>query len=205
LTGSPPIGGARRRGDVARRILLCGLLTLIVVAAVGWSVSQSRNASRSSPTASVPSLRASPSHEGSVGNASPPVSSRRVTADSVTWHIRSAYTTHRIENEYLPSTASGIYLIMDVVVTNDTNDALTLDGDHVHLRLDETDYSLDATALSALELAGHKALSGTVGPAGTATGWVVFDVAPRMNTSTPHLCLKPPDGDEVSVSSGCSA
>jgi Domain of unknown function (DUF4352) len=190
---------------VARRLLLFGLLTLIVVAAVGWSLSQNRNGSTSSSSASVPSLPASSSHEASSGNASHPSPTRRETADTVTWHIRSVYTTHRIENEYLPSTASGIYLIMDVVVTNDTNDTLPLDSDHVHLRLDKTDYSLDATALSALELAGHKALSGTVRPAETATGWVVFDVAPRLNTSTPHLCLKPPEGDDVSGSTGCSA
>jgi hypothetical protein len=190
---------------VARKLVLLGLLALVVVAAVGWSVSRSRHGSLSPRAAAVPSIPAPQSHATSASHVPHPRATGRVAADTVTWQIRRAYTTHRIENEYLPSTASGIYLIMNVVVTNDTNNAVTLDGDHVNLRLDETDYPLDATALSALELAGHKALSGTLGPAATATGWVVFDVAPSTNTSAPHFCLKPAAGEETTASTGCSA
>jgi hypothetical protein len=190
---------------VARRLVIAGLFTLVVVAAVGWSVSRDRHASTSPKAASVTSVAAPRPHAASAGGVSRPSAGGRVSAATVTWQIRRVYTTHRIENEYLPSTASGIYLVMDVVVKNDTNDVVTLDSDHVHLLLDETDYPLDPVALSALELAGHKALSGTLGPAGTASGWVVFDVAPSTNTSTPHLCLKPAAGQEASPSTGCSA
>jgi Domain of unknown function (DUF4352) len=170
-----------KRAIVGRGLVWTGLLMLVVVGAVGWVVTRGKPApvvAGRAPARSISSSRTSS------GQAS-------VSADSVTWQILSSHTTRRIENEYLPaSTAHGVYLIMDVTATNGTSSVVNLANDHLDLDLGGTEYPLDATALSSLELAGHKALSGaTLDPEGTAQGWLVFDVPPAAIRSTPRLCL----------------
>ena len=166
---------------MSRGLVWIGVLMLVVVGVVGWMVTRGKPTSIAAGRAPARSASNSRSTSGAAG----------VLPSSLTWHILSSHTTRRIENEYLPaSTARGVYLIMDVAATNGTRNVVALDNDQLDLDLDGTEYPLDATALSSLELAGHRALTAaTLGPEATAEGWLVFDVPRAAITSTPRLCL----------------
>ncbi len=119
-----------------------------------------------------------------------PAASASVTVDAVTWRILNSDTTRRIENQYLGSTAKGIYLIMKIAATNGTGRWLSLSNDQVELEVKGTEYLPDASALNALELGGRNTLpAADLGPTTTATGWVAFDVAPTALRSHPQLCF----------------
>jgi hypothetical protein len=119
-----------------------------------------------------------------------PASSASVTVDSVTWRVLNSGTTRRIENQYLGSTAKGIYLIMKIAATNGSGQWVNLSSDQAELEVNGADYLPDTSALNALELGGRSTLPATgLGPATTATGWVAFDVAPTALRSDPKLCF----------------
>jgi hypothetical protein len=181
--GGLPSRRTGKRTIVGRGLVWTGLLMLVVVGTVGWLVSRDTPASRFAGRAAAGPASSSPSTSGRAPAG--------VIPDSLRWHILSSHTTRRIENEYLPpSTAHGVYLIMDVAATNGTSGSVRLDDDQLGLDLDGTEYPLDAAALSSLELAGHKALSGTtLAPEATTEGWLVFDVPRTAITSTARLCL----------------
>jgi len=195
--------GTGKRATVGARLIWIGVLMLVVVGLVGWLVS--RGSTRASvattrPADTGPSARSSSASGSRAGGRSPAA----VAPSSVSWHILASRTTRQIQNEYLPpSTASGIFLIMDVAATNATRDVVTLHDDQVALDIDGSEYPLDSAALSALELAGHKALSGTLGPEATAAGWVVFDVPRAAIAARPRLCLDVRALDLPTRSQGC--
>jgi len=119
-----------------------------------------------------------------------PASSQSVTVDAVTYRILSSDTTRRIENQYLASTAKGIYLIMKLAATNGTGHWVSLSNDQAELEVKGTEYLPDASAINALELGGRNTLPASeLGPTTTATGWVAFDVAPTALRSNPRLCF----------------
>jgi hypothetical protein len=124
---------------------------------------------------------------------------------SITWHITGTYTTRRIDNAYgVASVAHGIFLVVNVVASNATAQSIPLDGDYVDLQLAGARYPLEAAAISALELAGHRTLPPTLAAGATATGSLVFDVPPSAVGSTPQLCLGPTLG-ATSGAAGCTA
>jgi len=113
--------------------------------------------------------------------------------NGVSLHVLRSYTAHRIENAYLPATANGVYLIMDVSATNGASHVVALTSLELKLDLGGARYQPDAHGLSALELSGHGLLTATnLAPASTASGWLVFDVPPAAATATPQLCLSQP-------------
>lgn len=178
-----PAGGfrtERKRSRLGRdkRLMLAGLAILVAVLAVGWAFE-----GPGSPSAHPSSGVSIPARARVATSASGP--------DGLSWRIVASYTARRIVNAYLPpARASGIYLIMDVRTTNGSGHTVVLDSRHLSLDLAGARYPLDAAAVSALELAGHRGLSGTgLGPETTTSGWVVFDVPPTAVASTPRLCL----------------
>jgi hypothetical protein len=116
--------------------------------------------------------------------------SRSSSTDTLSLRILRSYTSHQIKNAYVPVTAKGIYVIMDVAAKNNASRPVALGSDSIRLKLDGTKYVPASSGLQALELAGHKSLPGSsVGPAGTATGWLAFDVPLQAAASIPELCL----------------
>jgi len=194
-----------RRARVGTRLLSTGALMLAIVAVVGWLVSRDHRAQVSAvrPVGSVPGPR-SASSPGPRSHRRAPTG---IVPSSLSWRILASRTTRRIVNAYLPPmTARGIYLIMDVVATNGTRGAVTLKNDQIALDIGGSAYRLDSGALSSLELAGHKALSGTtLRPDATVEGWVVFDVPQTAATATPRLCLGTRAADRPAPSAGCPA
>jgi Domain of unknown function (DUF4352) len=158
---------------VAKKLTVIGavMLLLDVVAAAGWAASRSSHASAAGRTAS------------STGDASG-------QAGSLSLRILRSYTSRQIKNAYVPVTAKGIYVIMDVAATNNGARVATLSGGGIKLELGGVKYALASGGVQGLELAGHKTLPGaTVGPGTTASGWVAFDVPPKSAASVPELCF----------------
>ncbi len=178
---------------MGRRFVSVGVLVLIAVVAVGWLTDRHKPATPPALAAPKPG-----SHQrASVRKSTAPVTA----AGPLTWHILSTHTTRRIENQYLPSVASGVYVVMDITATNATGHTVPLDTHRVDLELGRIEYPLDSRALSALALAGDKTFSVTdLAPKGTATGWVVFDVPPRAVAATHQLCIAGP----VALDSGAA-
>jgi hypothetical protein len=115
-----------------------------------------------------------------------------VIVDSLTWRVLSSHTARRIRNQYVGSTASGIYLIVNVAATNRNRRPVPLNRAHAKLEVKGAVYLPDATAVLALDLSGHKTLSYSqqLGPRATASVWIAFDVAPSAINSTPQVCLQ---------------
>jgi hypothetical protein len=150
-------------GLMGKQTMLFGFAILLVAGGIGFSLKPSKAAS---------------------------ASSKSVTVDAVTWRVLSSHTARHIENQYLGSTATGIYLIVNIAATNRSNQPLSLSNNQAELKVKGTEYLPDPSALNALELAGRSTLSLTdLGPANTATGWVAFDVAPSAISSNPRLCF----------------
>lgn len=170
---------------LSKYLVVLGALTFVSVAVVGWA--EQRNAVQAAPAHA-----SSRPHRSTGGEPSPIRTANHAAAKSLGWRIVSSHTSRRIENEYLPSTARGIYVIMEVVADNRTGHAVLLDSDQVELDLGGTVYPLDTGALAALQLAGRRTLSATeLRPAATISGWVVFDVPPKAAAAAPgKLCLE---------------
>jgi hypothetical protein len=170
---------------VAKRIFLIGSLILAIdlVVFAGWWVNRATPSSQ----ARASSARSTTSANGA---GSKVMEAPRAVAGSLSWRVVSSYTARQIKNEYLPFTAKGIYLIMDVAATNEGSQPVTVIGNHIKLRVGQVEFPLNANGLAGLELSGHKPISGIdLGPARTATGWVVFDVPKTTVTATSELCL----------------
>jgi hypothetical protein len=152
-----------RNNLMGKKTMLSGLAILVLLGGVGLSLKPTKAA---------------------------PASSQTVTVDSITWQILSSDTARRIENQYLGSTAKGIYLMVNIAATNSTYQSVRLSNDQAELEVKGTTYPPDPSALTALELGGHNTLSTTdLGPTTTATGWVAYDVPPSALRSNPHLCI----------------
>lgn len=164
---------------MGKKLVCLGLVALAVAVALGLVVS--RNRPQSAASAATARARVTVSLNGQAGIRRSGVLMLRVL---------SSYTTRRIENEYVPVTAQGTYVIMDVSASNETSHALPLRPALVTLDVGGVEHSLDASALTALELAGHKALATTsLRPDETTAGWVVFDVPPHALRATTSLSL----------------
>jgi hypothetical protein len=174
---------------VNRLMLLVGFVLLAGVVAVGSTLE------RHGPAAgSARSLRSGAAAVGSSptdGERTPSGGSGRVaSAGIMTWRVVSSYTAHRIENQYLDTTARGIYIIVKIAATNGTSRPLAFSADQVSFESGGTDYAPDPGSVASLELGGHPELSASaLGPAATTTGWVAFDVPPSAISARSQVCF----------------
>lgn len=166
---------------MAKRLFLIGSVLLAAVAAAAFVVAPGHKASTSDVIGSSTSPDGSHAHV---------VAGGRAFSGPLALHVLRSYTTHRIKNQYVPSTAHGVYLVMDVAATNTTGHTVTFDGGQISLNLDGTRYAPSADALTALDLTGHTTFAeDDLGPSASATGWVVFDVPAGSVASSLELCL----------------
>ncbi len=178
---------------MARRLVLSGSLILVAVVAVTWAEGSGTNGPAPTTSATSRSVQSSGLRASKAGTGSTMRAGKRAIAGPLTWRLVSSYTARRIENDYLPATAKGTYLIAKVVARNGSTRAVTVKGGDVRLDLGGNVYRLAASGVTALELAGRNVLPGTeLGPAGTATGWVVFDVPADAVASAAQVCLARP-------------
>jgi Domain of unknown function (DUF4352) len=174
---------------MARSLVVLGSVTLAVVLALAWS----ERRGSVTPVAVSTTVARSIEPTASSGDAPARNATRHVSGVPVSWRVLSDHTSARIQNEYLPATAKGIYLIMDVSATNKASTTVTVGNDVIELNLDGTVYQPSTNGVTALELGGDRLLSDLVlDPGATGTGWVAFDVPPSSAGSSPQLCLDQP-------------
>jgi hypothetical protein len=184
------------RTAMGKRAIAAGglLLAVVVAVAVALGGRTSTPGALSPPRAPAPSVPAATLPAPTVTTSTPAPHMRathRVVADGLAWRIRSSTTTHVIQNEYLPATATGVYLVLDVAATNDGERALVLDPSQLRLELAGSSYAVSASALTALELAGRVTFPATtLAPGASAAGTLVFDVPPAAAGAAPELCLE---------------
>ena len=168
--------------NMPRRVFLVGAVLLAAVAATAVLTVPNH-----SSTASSGVVGSSTSPDGSAAGVK---AGSRALADPLSLHVLRSYTTREIKNEYVPSTAHGVYLVIDVSATNTTHHAVTFDGGQISLEIDGTRYVPSADALTALDVSGQTTFAeDDLEPAASASGWVAFDVPADAVTSNPQLCL----------------
>jgi hypothetical protein len=170
---------------VNRLILLVGLVLLVGVVAVASSLD--RHDSSPSGRAGASAVGANGASGGGAGSGGSAASAPRGT---LTWRVVRFYTAHRIENQYLDTTARGVYMIVKIAATNRTGRPMALGADEVSFKAGGTDYAPDPGSVASLELGGHRELSASaLGPAATTTGWVAFDVPASAISAHSRVCL----------------
>jgi Domain of unknown function (DUF4352) len=175
---------------MSKWLILFGAVLLAAVLAIGWTDGRTTAASSA---ASVQATQASSTASGQLpigGKALPIKATRQVETGALTWQILSSATSQLIKNQYLPATAKGLFLILDVAATDSGEAPVLLNGNHIELKLGGAEYAPDSAGDTALNLGGHKLLSDVDLDAGaTATGWIAFDIPATADVSSPELCL----------------
>lgn len=113
-----------------------------------------------------------------------------VEVDTLRWRLRDAHTDKAIgEQQYgLGAKANGLYIIVDLSVTNNKSESVTLTSENVSLTAGEDTYSADTNAETALIAAGTTTLFlEDLGPGVSLNGTVAFDVAPSVLGQDPQL------------------
>lgn len=171
--------------NMPKRVFLVGAVLLAAVAATAVLTAPNHSATGSNSTVGVVGSSTSPD-----GTPTGVQAGSRALEDPLSLHILRSYTTHEIKNEYVPSTAHGVYLVVDVSATNTTHHAVTFDGGQISLEIDGVRYVPSADALTALDVSGRTTFAeDELEPATSSSGWVAFDVPAAALASSPQLCL----------------
>ncbi|WP_404427333.1 DUF4352 domain-containing protein [Ureibacillus chungkukjangi] len=122
-------------------------------------------------------------NEETVGKGTP------LEVGDVTFTLNDAQLADQVGPSVLPTTASGKYLVLDVTLKNNGNEAITVDSSFFKLTRGEKTYESD----SAASMSANQGEDGTiqnsfflqeVNPDMEITGKVVFDVAPDVAEAT---------------------
>ena len=177
-----------------KKLLLIGSVLLVVVALATLGSSLGRHPAAAPPPGAGATRDA---------DATLHAHGASLRVGTVTWRVLNSDTSHRIGNQYLAATATGVYLIVEVAATNSTSRPVTVHSDQVKLEASGNEYRPDPGSLTALELGGHRTLSlADLDPTVTATGWIAFDVPPQVIHSDPRVCF---GGLGIGAASGCIA
>ena len=110
------------------------------------------------------------------------------TVGDVEYTVNSVSTTQTVGDEFLNETAQGIYLLLNVTIKNNGDDALSVSNDYFTLYKGKTKYTSDSTAsLYASDNSGF--FLEEVNPGNALTSNVAFDI-PQDVVSDPALQLQ---------------
>jgi hypothetical protein len=113
-----------------------------------------------------------------------------IEVDTLRWRLRAAHTASAIgDQQYgLGAKANGVFVVVELSVTNNKSDSVTLTSEAVSLVAADKTYSIDSNAETALIGTGAKTfLLEDLGPEVTLTGKTAFDVAPSVLRQHPQL------------------
>lgn len=103
-----------------------------------------------------------------------------VTVGKVVYKINSKEVVDTVGTEYVNSTANAKYLVLDVTITNNGDEAITISDDFFKLYKGKTEFKSDSSAsMYANQQAYGDSVSffySQLNPESTITGKVVFDV-----------------------------
>lgn len=110
------------------------------------------------------------------------------TVGDVEYTVNSVSTTQTVGDEFLNETAQGTYLLLNVTIKNNGDDALSVSNDYFTLYKGKTKYTSDSTAsLYASDDSGF--FLEKVNPGNALTSNVAFDI-PQDVVSDPDLQLQ---------------
>lgn len=93
-------------------------------------------------------------------------------------------------NQYLSETAgSGNYLLLDITITNNGNEAVTVDSNNFKLIRGETTFESDGTATIYINDESNSFFLNQLNPESTLSGIVAFDIS-EESASDPSLQLE---------------
>ena len=99
--------------------------------------------------------------------------------DTLTWQVPSAKKAKRLGDEYINETADGVFVVVNLRVTNGKDESVTLNSDQVTLEVDGKEYSTDSDGTTQLMFEDTESFFlEDLGPDVTTKGAVAFDVPP---------------------------
>jgi hypothetical protein len=160
------------------RALGFAVLTLVLIGFAGCSTTGS--GSSESETENNPAKNAS---ENNIPKAGP---TETVEVDDLRWGVRSAWTTYTLGEAGIDrQTASGIFIVVTLRVTDNKSESVTATSGIVSLIVNGKSYSPDSEVLFGLP---GKTLSVTqINPSVPVEVSVAFDVAPQVTKERPEL------------------
>lgn len=175
-------------------IIVLIVLAVIVAALGGGDETEQGNTSTNEPATEQATETEAPKEEtteepkeeateDTVGKGTP------LDVGDVTFTLNGVELADQVGPSALPTTASGKYLVLDVTLKNNGNEAITVDSSFFKLTRGEKTYEADASA----SMSANQGEDGTiqnsfflqeVNPDMEITGKVVFDVAPEVAEAT---------------------
>jgi hypothetical protein len=106
--------------------------------------------------------------------------------DDIEFEVLSITTEEEVGNEFLNTTANGIFLIVELEITNNGSDSITVDTNNFTLIND--DVRFDADTLASMYVNDDVDFFLTnLNPTTSLTGFVVFDLSEDMANSEDNI------------------
>lgn len=146
--------------------ILCVVLIIVVAAAVagGSSNDETKNDSKKGNKETKEVSQEKKTH--GIGEV--------VKVDDVDYLINNVEVTKQIGGEYVNTTANDTYLIIDISITNDKKESLSISDSCFKLLNGENEYSTDSTG--AIYLEDNSIIFKELNPGVTLQGKIVFDI-----------------------------
>lgn len=103
-----------------------------------------------------------------------------VSVGDIDYTVLSTDTTNTLGSEFANTEASGVYYLMEVEVTNNGSEAVTISDSYVKLLLNGNTYDPDTSASIYANEDGFGLLSEQINPGSTVSGFVGFDVTEEV-------------------------
>lgn len=124
-----------------KRIWFIVLAVLVVMGVIGSFASGGGNDSKKETSKSTPTSKSSSKKTEAVYSVG-----QTFTVGKVEYTVNSVSTTPSVGNEYVNKKAQGIYLVLNVTVKNNGDDALSVSNDYFTLYKGKTKYTSDSEA-----------------------------------------------------------
>lgn len=105
-----------------------------------------------------------------------------VKVGDVTYLVNSIETAKTVGSEFLPETADGIYLIVNVTVTNNGSESLTVSDSFFNVIHNGSEYAADSGASMSVNEGSEGFWYDSINPGLSKSGKVAFDVTETVAT-----------------------
>lgn len=168
-------------------IVLAALVVIGVLANMGGSDNSKETASKSTTTSETTTTDSSSKASSEETEATYSVG-QTFTVGDVEYTVNSVSTSQTVGDEFINKTAQGTYLLLNITVKNNGDDALSVSNDYFTLYKGKTKYTSDSTAsLYASDNTGF--FLEEVNPGNALTSNVAFDI-PQDAVSDSSLQLQ---------------
>lgn len=155
-------------------IVLAALVVIGVLANMGGSDNSKETASKSTTTSETTTTDSSSKASSEETEANYSVG-QTFTVGDVEYTVNSVSTSQTVGDEFINKTAQGTYLLLNITVKNNGDDALSVSNDYFTLYKGKTKYTSDSTAsLYASDNTGF--FLEEVNPGNALTSNVAFDI-----------------------------